>query len=212
MRPHVTVNCAMTADGKLAGRRRKQVTISSPEDLARVKELRKEVDAILVGIGTVLSDDPHLTVKGSTLKKNPIRVVLDSRGRTPDDARVLDAQARTIIATVEDCDKVWRNAEILRIGKDRVDLDLLLTKLHEIGVRTLLVEGGGEVLWSFFKGGLVDHYSVFVGSRIIGGRTAPTPVDGEGFDDHEALKLKLIEWVHLGDGVLLEYEVCNDGG
>jgi 2,5-diamino-6-(ribosylamino)-4(3H)-pyrimidinone 5'-phosphate reductase len=211
MRPHVTVNCAMTADGKLAGRRRKQVTISSPEDLARVKKLRKDIDAILVGIGTVLSDDPHLTVKGSTLDKNPIRVILDSRGRTPDDAGVLDGQARTIIVTVEDCDRVWGNAEVLRIGKNRVDLDLLLAKLHEMGVRTLLVEGGGEVLWSFFKGGLVDHYSVFVGSMILGGRTAPTPVDGEGFDDHETMNLKLVEWVQLGGGVLLEYEVCNDG-
>ncbi|HUV24750.1 MAG TPA: 2,5-diamino-6-(ribosylamino)-4(3H)-pyrimidinone 5'-phosphate reductase [Methanomassiliicoccales archaeon] len=210
MRPHVTVNCAMTADGKLAGRRRKQVTISSPEDLARVKELKIGVDAILVGIGTVLSDDPHLTVKGAPIEENPIRVVLDSRGRTPDDARVLNARARTIIATVEGCDKVWRNAEVLRIGKDRVDLDLLLTRLHEMGVRTMLVEGGGEVLWSFFKEGFVDHYSVFVGSKIIGGRTAPTPVDGEGFDDQEILNLKLVGCEWLGDGVLLEYEVCND--
>lgn len=211
MRPYVTVNCAMTADGKLAGRRRKQVNISSPEDLARVKELRKSCDAILVGIGTVLSDDPHLTVKGSLEGENPARVVLDSMGRTPDDARVLDGMARTIIATAEDCEKEWANAEVIRVGKDRVDIGLLLTRLWEMGVKTLLVEGGGEVLWSFFSGRYVDRYSVYIGGKILGGRSAPTPVDGEGLDDREALILNLVECRKLGEGVLLVYEVGSDG-
>jgi 2,5-diamino-6-(ribosylamino)-4(3H)-pyrimidinone 5'-phosphate reductase len=211
MRPHVTVNCAMTADGKLAGRRRRQVSISSPEDLARVKELRRSSDAILVGIGTVLSDDPHLTLKGAVEGENPIRVVLDSMGRTPDDAMVLDGMARTIIATGEDCEKEWVNAEVIRVGKNRVDIGLLLTRLWDMGVRTLLVEGGGEVLWSFFSGGFVDRYSVYIGGKILGGRTAPTPVDGEGFDDSEALALNLVECMRLGEGVLLVYEVGSDG-
>jgi 2,5-diamino-6-(ribosylamino)-4(3H)-pyrimidinone 5'-phosphate reductase len=211
MRPHVTVNCAMTADGKLAGRRRRQVSISSPEDLARVKELRRSSDAILVGIGTVLSDDPHLTLKGAAEGENPIRVVLDSMGRTPDDAMVLDGMARTIIATGEDCEKEWVNAEVIRVGKNRVDIGLLLTRLWDMGVRTLLVEGGGEVLWSFFSGGFVDRYSVYIGGKILGGRTAPTPVDGEGFDDSEALALNLVECMRLGEGVLLVYEVGSDG-
>lgn len=187
------------------------MTISSQEDLERVKELRTGCDAILVGIGTVLSDDPRLTVKGLPPGKGPVRVVLDSRGRTPNDAKVLDGEARTIIVTADDCKREWPNAETLRVGKDRVDLGLLLTKLHDMGIGSLLVEGGGEVLWSFFKGGYVDRYSVFVGSMIIGGRTAPTPVDGEGFDDREVLHLRLIESRQVGDGVLLVYEVGNDG-
>jgi len=90
MRPEVTVNCAMTADGKIAGRTRKQMRISSREDMERVRRLRSTSDAILVGVGTVIADDPHLTVKGLTFEENPLRVVLDSSGRTPDDAQVLD--------------------------------------------------------------------------------------------------------------------------
>ena len=209
MRPRVTVNCAMTADGKLAGRRRRQVAISSPEDLARVKQLRRISDAIMVGVGTVLSDDPHLTVKDS-IEQSPIRVVLDSSGRTPDHAKVLDGRVRTIMVTNEECEKSWENAETIRVGKGRVDLDALLDLLGEMGVETLLVEGGGELLWSFFKGGLVDRYSVFVGSKILWGRTAPTPVDGEGFDDKDLLNMELVQCRRLGDGIHLVYEVTDD--
>ncbi len=211
MRPQVTVNCAMTADGKLAGRRRRQVAISSAKDKSRVKELRRGANAILVGIGTVLSDDPHLTVD-DLVDKGPIRVVLDSSGRTPDDAKVLDGRAETIMVTSEECSRTWTNAEVIRAGSGRVDIGVLLSKLYERGVETLLVEGGGEVLWSFFEGGYVDKYSVFIGSMVLGGRTAPTPVDGEGFDDQYALTLKLVEWKRLGEGVLLVYEVRNDSG
>lgn len=208
MRPFVHVNCAMTADGKIAGRSRRQIRISSPEDLSRVRALRIESDAIMVGIGTVLSDDPHLTVKGA--KMNPVRIVLDSNGRTPDTARVLDGRAPTIIATSEECERTWKNAEVIRVGKKRVDLEKLLGILYERGVRKLMVEGGGEVLWSFFRKGLVDRYTVFVGSMIAGGRTSPTPVDGEGFDDEEILKLRLIGCEKFGEGVLLTYEVDRD--
>lgn len=208
MRPFVHVNCAMTADGKLAGRSRRQIRISSPEDLSRVRALRMESDAIMVGIGTVLSDDPHLTVKGA--KTNPIRIVLDSSGRTPDNAKILDGRAPTIIATSEECERSWKNVEVIRIGKKRVDLERLLEILYERGIRKLMVEGGGELLWSFFRKGLVDRYTVFIGSMIAGGRTSPTPVDGEGFDDDEILRLRLIECEKLGEGVLLTYEVCDD--
>lgn len=207
MRPKVHVNCAMTADGKIAGRSRRQVRISSPEDMERVRGLRMSSDAILVGIGTILSDDPHLTVKDRSPDGGPLRVVLDSRGRTPEDARVLDGKARTIIATAEDCDRSWRGAEVVRFGEGRVDISRLLSYLHQLGVRSLLVEGGGEVMWSFFERGFVDRFTVFVGSMILGGRTAPTPVDGEGFQGNAPLRMRLIQCERLGDGVLLGYEV-----
>lgn len=210
MRPRVHVNCAMTADGKIAGRSRRQVRISSPEDMERVRRLRMESDAILVGIGTILSDDPHLTVKDLPPEQNPLRVVLDSRGRTPDEASVLDTKARTLIATAEDCDRTWRGVEVVRFGVGRVDISRLLEHLEAIGVRTLLVEGGGEVMWSFFEGGFVDRYTVFVGSLILGGRTAPTPVDGEGFLGNIPLKMRLVQCERLGAGVLLGYEVEHD--
>ncbi|MDW5561593.1 MAG: 2,5-diamino-6-(ribosylamino)-4(3H)-pyrimidinone 5'-phosphate reductase [Methanomassiliicoccus sp.] len=209
MRPTVTVNCAMTADGKIAGRSRKQLRISSPEDLQRVRELRAASDAILVGVGTVLADDPHLTVKGLPKERNPLRVVLDPRGRTPDSARVLDDRARTVIVTSEGCPRTWVGAEALRVGGDRIDLRLLLTILHARGIRSLMVEGGGETIFSFFREGLVDRYMVFVGSMVVGGRTSPTPADGEGLAEEGGVRLRLAGCERMGDGVLLTYEVLD---
>lgn len=210
MRPHVTVNCAMTADGKIAGKARKQVRISSPEDLERVRRLRADNDAILVGINTIIADDPHLTVKGLDPSKNPLRVVLDSRGRTPPQARVLDRAARTLIVTCDECEAIWPNVEVVRCGKEKVDLRKLLGLLAYRGVKRLMVEGGGETIWSFFEADLVDSYLVFVGSYIIGGRTAPSPVDGEGFEDDAMVRLELLDAVRLGNGTLLKYEVLRD--
>jgi 2,5-diamino-6-(ribosylamino)-4(3H)-pyrimidinone 5'-phosphate reductase len=205
MRPHVIVNCAMSADGKIAGRDRRQVRISSDEDIARVKALRASVDAILVGVGTVLADDPHLTLKGMSFEENPLRVVLDSRGRTPDDARVLDGRARTVIFTSEECTCSWDGAEAARCGTGQVDVRAMLERLGGMGVERLMVEGGGEVLWSFFSSGLVDEYNVFVGPLIIGGRDAPTPVDGAGLPGSEARRLRFLGAEVLGEGVLLRY-------
>jgi 2,5-diamino-6-(ribosylamino)-4(3H)-pyrimidinone 5'-phosphate reductase len=207
MRPTVTVNCAMTADGKIAGRDRKQLRISSAEDMERVRELRSRSDAILVGVGTVIADDPHLTVKGNPPERNPLRVVLDSNGRTPADARVLDARSRTVIATAEDCRTTWPGVEVVRAGREAVDLELLLRHLYDRGVRSLMVEGGGETIFSFFERGLVDRYCVFVGSMIVGGRNAPTPADGEGFPAEGIARLKLVACERMGNGVLLTYEV-----
>lgn len=210
MRPKVTVNCAMTADGKIAGKSRRQMRISSPEDMERVEKLRLESDAILVGIGTILSDNPHLTVKGFPPERSPVRVVLDSSGRTPEKARVLRGEVPTIIATAESCKKTWDKASVFRAGEDRVDIPALLTHLHEQGIERLLVEGGGEVVWSFFKEKVVDVFSVFVGNMIIGGRSAPTPVDGEGFSGRHPLPLELRQCSRLGEGVHLVYGVEGD--
>ncbi|NLI73186.1 MAG: 2,5-diamino-6-(ribosylamino)-4(3H)-pyrimidinone 5'-phosphate reductase [Euryarchaeota archaeon] len=207
MRPHITINCAMTADGKLAGRSRKQIRISSEEDMDRVKKMRASSDAILVGVGTVIADDPHLTVKGLPPERNPLRVVLDSHGRTPIEAKVLNTRARTLIATTEKCQKLWPGAEIIRCGNEQVDLTVLMDFLGKIGIRTLMVEGGGETIFSFFQAGLVDQYKVFIGSQIVGGRNSPTPADGEGFPDKEAVQLTLIDTEILGEGVLLSYKV-----
>ena len=130
--------------------------------------------------------------------------MLDSQGKLPATARVLDDRAQTLIVTGEDCTKTWAGAEVLRAGTNKIDLNALLINLQERGIKSLMVEGGGEVISSFFANNLVDRYCVFVGSMIIGGRTAPTPVDGEGF--LQPLALKLVEHKRLGDGLLLIYE------
>ncbi len=210
MRPRVIVNCAMSPDGKIAGAERRQLRISSPEDMDRVKRLRAECQAILVGAGTILADDPHLTVKGLPPEKQALRVVLDPRGKIPENALVLDARARTLVATLEDCVRQYPGAETVRLGKGTLDLKALLDALGQRGVSTLLVEGGGETIYSFFKAGLVDVYSVFVGDFIIGGRESPTPVDGEGFRMGEHVPLRLLSFERLGSGLHLTYEVRRD--
>ena len=204
MRPFIHVNCAMSADGKIAGTDRKQVRISSDEDKARVKNLRRMYDAILVGVGTILSDDPHLTVKGLTYDENPVRIVLDDKGRTPDDALVVNGLAPTVIVTGEDCTRTWRNAEVIRRRKDE-SLSDILGSLAEMGIESILVEGGGETIASFFREGLVDRYTVFVGGLIIGGRDSPTPAGGDGWIVPNGIRMELKNAEVLGNGALLTF-------
>ena len=204
MRPFIHVNCAMSADGKIAGSNRKQVRISSDEDKQRVKNLRRQYDAILVGVGTVLADDPHLTVKGATYEENPIRIVIDPHGRTPHEALVVNDAAPTIILTDDYCEKTWDNADVLRCGTP-LDLELAMDALAKAGIESILVEGGGETIASFFRKGMVDRYTVFVGSMIIGGRISPTPVDGDGWIAEGGIGLELKNSEVLGNGVLLTY-------
>ncbi len=207
MKPFVLVNCAMSADGKLAGPERKQVRISSEEDMVRVKNLRKRYDAILVGVGTVIADDPHLTIKNATYEENPVRIVLDSHGRIPSDARVLDDRAPTVIVTDNECTKDWgSNVTVIRGGSGRINLtDVLHILAKDLGIENMIVEGGGEVIASFFREKLVDRYSVFVGGLLIGGRTSPTPADGEGWLAPEGIKLSLDSAEVLGNGALLTF-------
>src|SRR6266550_4055104 len=128
---------------------------------------RAAVDAILVGVGTVLKDDPKLTVKSEYAKgRNPLRVVLDSDGKIPDSAHVLDGSAPTLIVTSEVSDRSFPGAEVMRLGKDEVDLQALLDRLAARDVKTILVEGGSTVIWCFLRKGLADELKVFVSSRV----------------------------------------------
>ncbi|MEE9223496.1 MAG: 2,5-diamino-6-(ribosylamino)-4(3H)-pyrimidinone 5'-phosphate reductase [Thermoplasmata archaeon] len=210
LRPYTIINCAMSADGKIALPSRKQTRISNEEDMARVHRLRNECDAVLVGVGTILSDDPKLTVKERHVDevRNPLRVVLDSKGRTPTDSEVLSDDAPTLILTSRSSESSFGGAEVARFGDEEVDLSAAVEFLYERGVRKLLVEGGETVIWSFLKEGLADELKVFVGSMIIGGTGSPTMAGGEGAASFEdIIPLALTRSTQLGDGVLLEYEV-----
>ena len=197
----------MSADGKIAGCDRTQVTISSDEDKTRAKNLRRKYDAILVGVGTVVADDPHLTLKDLDYDTNPVRIVLDPHGRTPDDAQVLNERAPTIMVTLEGCDREWDCEETVRAGTEAIDLPEVLEVLaEEMGIESVLVEGGGRTISSFFRAGLVDRYTVFVGGLVIGGADAPTPCDGEGWVAEGGVPMGLVSAEVLGNGALLTFE------
>ncbi len=216
---HVVVNAAMSADGKLSSRKREQLAISGEADFDRVDQLRADSDAIVVGVGTVLADDPHLTVKDDYRRErrqrdgetpNPARVVVDSRGRTPLDAAILDDAATTYIclseaAPIDRRMDLAASAELVTAGDDRVDLLRAFAALQEQGLDRLMVEGGGELIFSLFEVGLVDELRVFVGPTVIGGRDAPTLADGDGFvAEFPLLELTTVE--RLDDGALLTWE------
>ena len=208
----VIVNCAMSADGKIALRSRKQTQISNEPDKRRVHRLRNSADAILVGVETILSDNPKLTVNPKYVKspRNPVRIVLDSRGRTPTHALVLDGRARTIIVTNEATRAKFPNAEMIRCGKKEVDLKKLMPLLEKRGIKKLLVEGGSRVIWSFLNSRIADEVYLFVGSMVIGGDEAPTPAGGEGAPDERSIvSLKLKDAKVVGNGILLTYKVVK---
>lgn len=214
MRPYVILNAAMTLDGKIATKTGSS-EISGEEDLRRVHELRRECDAIMVGINTVLADDPRLTVHRVDAEEgdNPLRVVVDSRARTPLDFRVLNDEAPTVIGVSERApasrvNELRKRAEVVVAGKDRVDLHMLLERLHEMGVRRLMLEGGSTLNFSMLTEGLVDEVRVCIAPMIAGGREARTLVDGEGIDDmSDAIKLELERFYTLGEDIIVEYTV-----
>jgi len=209
--PYVLINCAMSVDGKIAKPSGKQMRISCEEDIKRMYNLRNESDAVLVGIETVLSDDPKLTVKEKYVKKpdQPIRIVLDTFCRTPVNAKVVNDATKTIIVVGYDCNKKFgSNVEILKCKTTKnnlIDLNCLLPVLFKRGIKKLLVEGGSKVITNFLKNGFVDDFYVYVGSMIIGGKNTPTLVN----EDLKNIKLKLIETKNIGTGVLLHYRLIK---
>lgn len=220
-RPFVFINAAMSADGKIATINRRQTRISGSLDFERMDELRAASDGIMVGIGTVLSDNPSLTVKSKERKErrlvmgfeeNPARIVVDSMARTPIDADIFKKGAgKRIIAVCENApaqnvQELSKFAEIICTGQNRIDLAKLLIELKNSGIKKLMVEGGATLNWGLISGGLVDEIYTFIGNMIIGGRSAPTLVDGEGFVS-DFCKLSLISCEILEEGVIMKWKV-----
>jgi len=216
-RPYVIVNCAMSADGKSALPTRKQLRISSDEDIERMYKLRNECDTVLVGIDTVLSDDPKLTVKAKYVEnpKQPLRVVLDSKCRIPKDTLVLNNAAKTLIITTEGNEKHFEGEHIEVVGckaneEGHVDLEYALELLCQKGVEKLLVEGGGTIVWSFLEKRLVDDLYIYIGPCVIGGKTTPTVADGLGIkNEGELIPLKIVDVTRLGPGILTHYRMIQ---
>ena len=212
-RPYVIINCAMSADGKIALPNRKQLRLSCDKDIERMYKLRNEFDAVLVGIGSILSDNPKLTVKEKYVKNpcQPIRIVIDSKCKTPTDSLVVNQIAKTFIVTNKRCDKKFeKNVEIIECPTDLdglIDLEIMLDILHKRGIKTLMIEGGGTVIWSFLKKDLVDDLYVYIAPIIIGGKKTPTMTDGPGIkSEDEIISLKIVAIKNLGNGILIHYK------
>jgi 2,5-diamino-6-(ribosylamino)-4(3H)-pyrimidinone 5'-phosphate reductase len=218
-RPFVWLNCAASIDGRLAYAGGKRAHLSSPEDLVRVQRIRLSVDAILVGVGTVIADDPSLRVHRELLgedpaashdgaRSGPLRVVLDSKGRTPATAKVLDGRQPTLIVTSESSKRRFPpSVQTTSFGKTRVPLRPALRWMLRKGTRSVLVEGGAAVIASFLREGLVDRWTLYLAPVAIGGRTAPTIMAGEDRDGAGgAVPLRLVSSERLGAGLLITME------
>ncbi len=215
-RPFIFINSAMSADGKISSVNRRQVRISGQADLARVDGLRASSDAIMVGVGTVLADDPGLRVKSKDSREarlekgwpeDPLRIVADSRARTPLDAKILGPGCLIAVsesAPEDRLEQLSQKCEIIKCGVESVDLAELMSGLHDRGIKRLMVEGGARLNWSLISLGLVDELYVYIGGMIIGGESAPTLVDGQGFrESFSRLRLDTVE--RLDEGVLLKW-------
>jgi diaminohydroxyphosphoribosylaminopyrimidine deaminase/5-amino-6-(5-phosphoribosylamino)uracil reductase len=216
-RPLVTLKSAVTLDGKIADVHGGSRWITGEDARAAAHQLRSQSDAILVGVRTALVDDPALTVRlAEPWPREPYRVVIDPDARLSPSARMLTSgsSSRAIVAVAERAtgDAVARleaaGATVVRCpSSDNIHLEHLLRWLAERDVTSLLVEGGGETNAAFLASGLVDRVAVFVAPMLLGGRTAPTAVGGQGRPIHDALRLRNVTVRQVGADVLVEGDV-----
>ena len=211
--PFLILKVAATLDGKIATRKGESQWISGEASRRFVHRLRDQVDGVIVGIGTVLKDDPMLTarVKGG---KDSYRIILDSRLRIPENAKVIEiSPSKTIVATtelapgekVERLEKKGVRVLILDSKKGRVDLKPCLFKLGEMGMMSLLVEGGSQLNGSFLDEGLIDKIFFFLSPKLIGDPQAPGMFDGHGVTSlKEAIPLNELKVRRIGEDLLLE--------
>jgi len=224
--PFVTVKFAVSLDGKIATKSGDSKWISGEEARKYVHNLRYTSDAIMAGVNTVLADDPHLTARscggrGGTAKKQPLRVIVDGKGRTPLIAQVFRQPGRTLLALgrmakpEEKTGFAQVGAEILELPSDgrRVDLEKLLKALGEREITSVLVEGGGILLGSLFDCGLVDKVIAFVAPIIIGSDKAKTAVSGKGVDKVvDSLRLERIRVEKFGEDLMVSGYVTAKRG
>ncbi|MFH1906926.1 MAG: bifunctional diaminohydroxyphosphoribosylaminopyrimidine deaminase/5-amino-6-(5-phosphoribosylamino)uracil reductase RibD [Chloroflexota bacterium] len=219
-RPFVTAKFAMSLDGKIATRTGDSHWITNSLSRQRGHQLRNITDAILVGAGTVIADDPQLTTRlDSDDIRHPLRIVADSRGRVPLSAQLFDPAlpGQTVVATTDATPPVHcaelsaRGVEVWRLPPDsqgRVSLTALLDEIGRRGMLTLLVEGGSELLGAFFAERLVDRVWAFIAPVIIGGRDVPGPVGGTGVEQlSQAIRLGRIETEMLDGDVWIRADV-----
>jgi 2,5-diamino-6-(ribosylamino)-4(3H)-pyrimidinone 5'-phosphate reductase len=216
-RPYIILSAAMTIDGKIASRTGNS-ELSDEKDWKEVHLIRKSVDAIMVGKGTILKDNPKLHIKFYD-HKSYYRIVVDSNLSIPIDSNVIKYQPRiypTIVCSTEKAsmDRIKefeaKNVKIIRAGKSRVNLVKLMPLLYNYGIKSILLEGGGNLNWSFIKEDLVDEMRLTIAPWIVGGKNATSLVEGNGFEKMiQAPRFKLIEVVKRNDYVVIKYKRRN---
>jgi diaminohydroxyphosphoribosylaminopyrimidine deaminase/5-amino-6-(5-phosphoribosylamino)uracil reductase len=210
----------MTLDGKIADASGASRWITGEAARLEAHRLRFAADAILVGVGTVLQDDPELTVRlPGAPGKEPWRVVADSRLRVSPAARLFTAgePARAVVASVAPAPPEraaalrGRGVRVLELPGEggRVDLAALLAALARMDVVGLLVEAGSELAAALLQAGLIDRVAFFVAPRLLGGRSAPGPLGGEGLHLKEAVRLSDVTYRQIGDDILIEGDVAR---
>jgi 2,5-diamino-6-(ribosylamino)-4(3H)-pyrimidinone 5'-phosphate reductase len=212
-RPRIILSTAISIDGKIATKTNDS-RFSSKEDIERLHKLRSNVDAILVGKNTISRDDPMLTVRYAE-GRNPIRIILDSAGSISKKSKILQSSDKvpTIIAvskkiTNTNLAKLQKfPIEIMLVGKNSVNLKLLLKKLLAKKIKTILVEGGGTVNWEFVKHDLFDEVIVTLSPFSIGGNDAVSYLRGTGFSKiSDSPNLRLKSTKRLKNHLVLHYE------
>lgn len=211
--PFVTLKVAATMDGKIATRDGDSKWISGEASRRLVHRLREQTDGVLVGIGTVLRDDPILTAR-TKKGKEPYRIVLDSRLKIPEDARVFEhSPSEVILVTTRSApaEKIERLEEkgirilIIDSKEGRVDLRICLNKLGEIGLMSILVEGGSKINGSFLDEGLIDKFLLFLSPKCLGDSRAPGIFGGRGVSNlKEAVELKETKTKRIGEDIFVE--------
>ena len=226
-RPHIFVNIAASADGKIDTVARRGAQISSPDDWERVDRLRASSDAIMVGGKTLVSEDPRLEIRSEILRlqriklgkpENPIKVAVVSQADFREGSRFLNRSgSRVIIFTtrrtpaslISKLEQV--GAELYVLGENRVDLSQAMSILYDEGIRQLMVEGGGTLISELFRLRFVDELYLYMAPLIFGGSNAPTMADGPGFERESAIHLKLENVSSFPDGGILVHYIVIKG-
>ena len=212
-KPYVILSAAISIDGKISTRTGNS-KLSSTEDFVRLHKLRAKVDGILIGKNTAIKDNPLLTVR-HTKGKNPVRIILDSKGEIPIKSKILQTSNKipTIIAVSKQISKSNLQklnkfpVEIISVGEKSVNIKLLLKKLFQKNIATILVEGGGTIHWEFIKQNLFDELIITISPFLIGGNNAISFIQGKGFDKvSKSPKLQLKSVKRLKNHLVLNYQ------
>lgn len=221
-RPHVTLKWAATLDGATADARRASHWITGSEARLEAHRMRSRADAVVVGIGTALADDPGLDVRlGQPWPREPFRVVVDSRARLPVSARLIGTgkPGRALVAITDAADSArvetleTRGVTVLKCKSygEHVDVSDLVSRLGALDVGGILVEGGGKLAWAFLEAGLVDRVVAFTAPKLLGGASAPRALQGAGLLLPEAIRLEGLCVRPVGTDWMMEADVVHQG-